>query len=496
MSSAFSKTALILGYRGRAAGRALSRHAFAATVLAPMIIVGSWFVLEPVFERVAQYLDNAAASWSQGDLLATAGAAAIALLVFGIPSTVQALFGLRSPDQYLDALPVPSQARFHAALLTTLARAAVLWTVALALLAVAARTAGVAIPDDVWATAAAAWVETALAQLVVALVLAKLRLLRGLRMALPALVALGLVVALRFEPAAVAGLAPLAGMIGFWQAALGAALSIEPGLAALNGWLLHAAAIAILYPLALWLYGAWRDELREAVEQATARKRRLLAAAAPLLAFRVGRPLAAQVLRDLRLTLRVFSPVVFVAGGGALLCLAFAARALATDLVPAVWTGPLLLVCEGLACLCLAALAPILLQQQLPGLWAERAIGVKAEDLANAKARYALWAACPAMLGALALSSRLDLEPLLWGFFAVRIVLVWIAASTVIGILSIDIAPSPVIGLLLCGAFAMALCGMYMLDDFWPLGLMFYAYVMPYLRERAEAAAEHLGVEA
>ena len=32
--------------------------------------------------------------------------------------------------------------------------------------------------------------------------------------------------------------------------------------------------------------------------------------------------------------------------------------------------------------------------------------------------------------------------------------------------------------------------------SFWPLGLLFYAYVMPYLRERAEASAERLGVEA
>jgi hypothetical protein len=58
------------------------------------------------------------------------------------------------------------------------------------------------------------------------------------------------------------------------------------------------------------------------------------------------------------------------------------------------------------------------------------------------------------------------------------------------------VAAAPAVGLMLLGLLSVGVCGMYGFDQFWPIGLFLYAYLMHLLNERAESAAARLGEQA
>src|SRR5205085_3670687 len=115
---------------------------------------------------------------------------------------------------------------------------------------------------------------------------------------------------------------------------------------------------------------------------------------------RLGYAPAAQLARDLQLTLRAFSSAVYVVGGLAALLLAGLIAALVTGLLPQgaaggwldlTWTPQALAIKSGCAVMValLTALVPLLVAYELPMMWQERASAVTGLDLCAAKLWYA-----------------------------------------------------------------------------------------------------------
>ncbi len=496
----------ILRFRLRALGRALGRHAFTVLVIGPMIVVGFALILEPSVERAAGWLRGAAADWDGKEIIAAALLATGLLVASGLSSAINELFAVRSSDGYLDALPVRPTVLINHAIVAQVIRAvpigAVLGAVTLAL---SDSTSSFALPLSV--TVAFLVVQLALAQLIFGLAFVHwgwFKRERSIMVAGALLLAVWLtswnhaaafLTGPLFPPAVFLGEA-LCDALGIWSPTrtIGIYWGSSRGLIAAAEFGQRLFWTLVLYKAVRTAYLRWRDEDREKA-QASTQRRRLLAAWRGLAERRFGRAIGSLVLRDLRLTLRGFSPAVYVAGAAAALFELGALSAWLEGWLAPQWIGPFLLFCLSLACLSLSALAPLLLEHELPRMWMERSTGVAPTALWKAKNRLALILSAPALAATIALAIAIEPTALDAVFLAGRAFLVWVTVATVIGTLAFEIAPSPALGLLLGGVFAVGLSGLYALQDFWPIGLFLYAYVMHALSERADGTASVLGVE-
>jgi hypothetical protein len=244
--------------------------------------------------------------------------------------------------------------------------------------------------------------------------------------------------------------------------------------------------------LARAAYAAWRDAEVERAQAAAGRTVLTLPALDRLLNARFGEEVGAQMTRDLRLTLRAATPAVWTCAAAAALFLAAMPAAIANAWVPEQWTVLLLLVLTGAATLCLSALAPVLLQRHMASLWVEQSSGVPPEAMLKARKYFALIVSLPAAIAACLVALMLP-GPWTAVYFIARALLAWVSVATLIGAVAFDIAAAPGIGLMFAGLIALAVCGMYGFDQFWPIGLFLYAYLMHMLNERAETAASHPG---
>jgi hypothetical protein len=129
----------------------------------------------------------------------------------------------------------------------------------------------------------------------------------------------------------------------------------------------------------------------------------------------------------------------------------------------------------------------------MASLWVEHASGVPAEEMLKARKYFALIISAPAAIAACLVALMLPGAWTTAASFAARAVLAWITMATIIGGVAFDVAAAPAVGLMLAGLIALGICGMYGFDQFWPIGLFLYAYVMHMLNERAEAAAARVG---
>ena len=467
--------------------RTLWENGFTLFILGPLIVGGFWFILEPTLARAAGWTQAAAAGMGPAELLAAGLALTVLLTAAGLPSALREVFAIRTPDSTLDALPVDPKLRFGLIALTQTARNlpgfAATW-VGIALLAEAADGST---PDAAqWLAVMAA---VALLQILGGLILLRWGLFRTGRLLGLAAVLLALAWFVRDWPAAVWASGPLAIPAGFFAGQLGAALH---GGGASSAVPVAALALALLFAGG-WAYGRWREEDRERAEAALAQRRRLLSGLERRLTKPMGREVAALLARDLRLTLRGFVPATAVAIAMAALCLT--GGFVGGMRVGEAWKAPAAQLGAALACLSLSALAPLMLARQLPMHWLELSSGAAPSALWKAKSRLALIVSSPALVIALALGPALQLEGWLYFAFAARVALGWITMATIIGLLSFEIAPSPALGLLLGGLFAVGVCGFYAIPDYWPLGVFLYAYVMNALKERANQTAARLGAQ-
>lgn len=489
---------LILRFRLRSLGRAAARHAFAVFGMAPLIVLGFYFVLAPTLARFSGWLQLAAAGWSGAELWTAALALTLALSAGGLPAALRETYAVRTPDAYLDALPLSSFARFNVAALSQFVRNLPVWLACwagLRLLA-QARDPGAEAPLPA-GTTALVFAELALIQLAGVLALVRLRLFRPARLLAVGLVLLVLAWAAQHEPFWSLGLGPLAVPAAFWRDALGAALGVPraPG-GVFGGAAAQIGSAVVLYLLAWLAYRAWRDDDREEAARALFRRRRSSRLARRAVEKAFGRTIAALTLRDLRLTGRGFLPATTLAVAAALLFETAGAGAILLGVPEQPWLDSLVLFAGALSCLALAALAPLLLERQIPQMWIEHGSGVRPDALWKAKNRFACLVASPAFATTLALGWWIKGEPVEWAYFAFKALLIWLSVATMIGSLAFAIARSPVVGLLLSGLISMGVAAFYLLADFWPLGLLFYAYLMHYIVEYASAQAAALGGEA
>ncbi len=487
-----SPTAALLRAKSRILRRTLWENAFTVFVLGPLIVGGFWFILEPTLARAAGWTEAAAGRLGPADLLGAGLALAAVLTAVGLPSALREVFAIRTPDSTLDYLPLAPSRRFGLIALTQAARNLPGFAAAWVGIALLAEAAGGATPHP--AELLAPLLATALMQIGGGMLLLRWGLFSTGR-----LLALGgTLLALAWVVRDAAGLVwaggPLAIPAGLWAAKLSAALHGPGEVGLCAGQSAQWGAALLLLAAAGWAYGAWREEDRQLAEEALAQRRRLLAGLERRLTRWTGRAGAALLARDLRLTLRGFVPATAVSIALAALCLA--GGFLGGPRLEEAWRALAAQLGVALACVSLSALAPLMLARQIPTSWIELSSGAAPEALWKAKNQLALAVSAPALLLGLALGWTLGLDGLEYAAFAARIAMSWLTVGTVLGLLAFEIAPSPALGLLLGGLFSIGLCGFYALPDYWPIGVFLYAYVMHYLKERAEHTAGRLGAQA
>jgi hypothetical protein len=242
-----------------------------------------------------------------------------------------------------------------------------------------------------------------------------------------------------------------------------------------------------LASLALIGYQKWAIADREAVEQILAKKRYFsdLIGRNFVFAKIFGLRLGAHLLRDLILTFRFFSAAVYLSFAFAIIFeISLLAIVRNTDY-------PMDIVSQAvtaLATFSLAALAPALVKHQLPFLWLERSLPVSGQDMSMCKLIYACLISLPIPIISFLLS--LALKPLALNeesFLLFQLMLVWLTVSSLVGILSFEIASRPLLAILFIAIGSLAIA--VLVIQVWWIWFILYPYLMDKLlvrgRERA-----------
>ena len=423
-------TLLLLRYRLRIFLRLLRDRFFTLFVLAPLILGGVFYTLQPAAAMLAERVQWSSRSFVEQFLLTALGLAAWTAAFW--PSAVRETAPAGGAAACLDALPVPAAARFHVAFAAQFLRNAGFAALLLALWAPASLRG----PAPYVFAAAAAGLQLAL----VSIYLSKGK-----------------------AAAAVLGLGLTAAAAAAWTA--------FPGIL----------AAAAAWAAARWLSGGHR----QTAPRSAPRRRR-----GGLSMLRLPDEIRPQLLRDLLLTRRFFSPAVFFAAAGALAALSSAWTL--RDSAGARWSAPIVLAGCALAALALSSLAPLLLRLQIPRFWLERSSPVQADSIWKTKVWYASLISIPPALAAAPALASLPGEN--FAVLAAQALLVVLAVSSAVALLMFEAADRPALGLTQAGLLGCGFAGSYVL--FWEylpwVGLL-HAYALHVLANRARQTAARVG---
>ncbi|HEY0080822.1 MAG TPA: hypothetical protein VGB73_19625 [Pyrinomonadaceae bacterium] len=465
-----SKFALIVGASFRNRWRWAREHLYAILILSPLVVGMTYLTAA----RVASYAppEWRPSAWV-GVGLATLALAALWCLSLSRVSAE--IYHLRSPESAMDALPVERATHLNAALAKRLART---FLTGLGVLVVRSL-----LNED--ASFADAWLWPSLAVFVVLAALCEI---------------LGALEWIHWGHtrekgqalAGVAALAPglvLAGalLVGIIEAEILVEPEILPKGSRLALVVAGAVWSAALYVLARRLHWRWRASDMEYAKRLQASSRRSLFGAR--FVGRLGNAsVAAQIARDLQLTLRAFSSAVYVAVLVAGLWVAALVAGLTTGLLPSVMLPPgegeagfveatwlLPVVATKVACvlavLSLVSILPVLVAYQFPHRWLERAAGTKGAEMWTAKLWYARLVSLPAPIVVWAAATACGASPM---FYVLPLLLeclwLWWLVSTLMGSLAFETPDQPGLSLILM-AFA-GLSGGLLTAWLWPLGLL------------------------
>jgi hypothetical protein len=208
---------------------------------------------------------------------------------------------------------------------------------------------------------------------------------------------------------------------------------------------------------------------------------------------------AAQLARDLQLTLRGFSSAVYVAAGVAALTLLLLVALLAGGVIPAgevegflsaTWLPGALAVkfaCV-VASVALASLVPVLVAHEAPHLWLERSAGVRGEDAWRAKLYAARVLTLPIALLAWLAGVLCGAVPFVYALpLLAECVWLWWLVSTLAGGLAYEMPEQPGLALILTACATLAAGGLTAFA--WPAGLAIYALGLQQLNMRAHVRA-------
>ena len=451
------------------------RHVYAWMVLGPLVIGGTYATATRLTENLAIVQLSHVSSAVMAALLAGC------LIALAMSRSTIELYHIRRPESYFDALPVSPDTLLHAAMLNRLTR-----TFAAGLLLLAFRSI---IGKEVM-------IEPSI---------------------LPALLAFVVVLALSEVFAALnwihwghtkdAGAAASALAVLLVSAVLSGLLiviALTEGAWLRPAWLWPVASAAwslVLYLLIRRSHNRWRSSDIEYAKRLQSTGRWNLFRL-PAFKRRFGPSVAAQLLRDLQLTLRAFSSAVYVVLIIALLLHAALFAILSTASLPPPyeiigwldqtwqpWAMATKLVCVAVVA-ALGALVPVLLAYELPLFWMERALGVRGLDVWEAKLWYARLVSFPAPVTVwLAALATGEVTPDYALPLFAECVWLWWLSSSIIGALSFEMPDRPALAILIMTMMALAAGAFGAL--FWPFGIIIYFQAMHSLTERGREMAKY-----
>jgi len=475
---------LVAGASWREQWRWAIHHLYSLLILSPM-------VLGMTYVTAVRAADQAPAwQFSTSANVALAALFTASLIALNLSSASAEIYHLRRAEAALEALPLTLATHFHTALVRRLPRTTlvgiVLW-IASSLLAGSNNGGGVRVAagDPLVIAALLLFVVlTAFAETFAALnwihwghVRDPRAVIAGLMMLLPAVVIDALL--------------------------LTAVLRPDDMLAQYRVWIMlgGAAWAALLYTVARVAHARWRATDIEYAKRLQSGGRSSLFGAR-LLRRKSTPAVAAQIARDLQLTLRVFSSAVYVAAAVAALSVFVLVTVLLTGLLPpasddvdwfaTTWIPAVMAVklAAVAATVALAALLPVLVAHQIPRRWLERAAGTTGEEMWEAKARYVRFVSLPAPFVVWAAGVATGQVPL---FYALPLLgeclWLWWMVSTLFGLLSFEMPDQPGLALILMATIS-AGAG-FSIALLWPLGLVYYVFGIPQLTERGHARAHY-----
>lgn len=454
------KLILVIGASARDQLRWAVEHLYTLLILTPLVIG----ILYATVSRLA----SEAPTWQPSFQLSLSISAVFVLSLIGLSLTRAAaeIFHLRRPESMLDPLPVSLSTQLHAALLKRIARTVV---VALVVLTVRALT-GIE-----KTTGTPVLLPLSLLILVIALT--------------EALSALNWIHWGHARSKFVAASSVLAVVFSSVLAGLLLVMMLRPLIVPvwIGRWLIMSGGLWVifLYVLTRDVHRRWRASDIEYAKRLQAGSS-LGVFGAGFLQRRFRRAVAMQVARDLQLTLRAFSSVVYVALFMFVLLLIVLVTVLTTGWLSTVaavpgwfevtWLPTVLAVkitCV-LATASCSILVAVLVTYQLPYFWLERAVGTTAKDMWETKLLYTrvVSVAAPGVAWLIAvLSGTVPLSyalPLLLECFWL-----WWIVSTLIGALAFEIPDRPELAIVLMISFG-AMVGL-LVAVFWPVGIVLFA---------------------
>ncbi|HKA21742.1 MAG TPA: hypothetical protein VKN18_25920 [Blastocatellia bacterium] len=470
------KSLLLIGASFRSLLRWAREHIYSWLILAPVVLGITYFTAVRVAENLPEFQPSAEV------IVIFLTVFNLGLIGFSLSRASAEIYHHRRPESYFDSLPLSPATHLHAALAVRVTR-----TMLVALSALILRTAFLGVDS--------------------------LRLID-----FPALICFIAIVALSEAFAALNWIhwghtrnivtAFWASVVTLVNAAQAAALLIV----AINATsvsltmklrliMLSVGLIFFTYCLVLLLNAKWRQS---DIEYA---RRLQLKARSPIslelaLERKLSRMVAAQLARDLRLTLRAFSSAVFVVYAVAALIILALIAALTTDLLPSAalptafldttWLPQVIAIKVScvLALVTLAALLPILIAFELPHMWLERAVGTSGIDLLNSKIWYARLITMPAPVLVWIVGLLLGASPLFYSLpLLAECLWLWWLLSTLSGLLSFEMPTRPDLAIIVTGTLCLALgLASAML---WPVGLIVYPQAMHSLGARGRHRARY-----
>jgi len=470
------KTVLLIGASSRSLLRWAREHIYSWLVLAPVVLGITYFTAVRVAENLPQFQPSSAI------IVIFLTVFNLGLIGFSLSRASAELYHHRRPESYFDSLPLSPATHLHATLAIRITR-----TMLVALSALIVRTAFLGIDS--------------------------LRLIN-----FPALLCFTAIVSLSEVFAALnwihwghtrnlvtASCAAVLTLLNAVQAAALLIVAINASSISLTVKLrliaLSVGLIFFTYSLVLLLNAKWRHS---DIEYA---RRLQLKARSPIslelaLERRLSRMVAAQLARDLRLTLRAFSSAVYVVYAVAALIILALFVALTTDLLPsampptafldATWLPRVIatkVTCV-LVVVTLSALLPVLIAFELPHMWLERAVGTNGIDLLNSKIWYARLITMPAPLLVWLVGLLSGGSPLYYSLpLLAECLWLWWLLSTFSGLLSFEMPTRPDLAIIVTGTLCLALG--FASAMLWPVGLIVYPQAMHSLGARGRHRARY-----
>jgi hypothetical protein len=472
---------LLVAARFRVSLRWAKSNIYTWLFLGPLAGIGTYLIAR----RVAENLGGWNAQPGLAVSLSTIGVAC--LIGLSLSRTVAEVYNVRRPEAFFESLPVSSAAFFHSALLARLLR-----------------TAAVAVSVHVARWALGGGDLTSFADIpslvVFALLLANIELLAALSWVHWSRTRRRSVVLGSVVPAA----------SGCLVAGLLVAIAIKPKPPLIEArpliFLIGAGGALVLYAINASLHARWRTADIETARTLNAGPRRRFAGLR--LFDQLSPPVAAQLNRDLRLTLRRFSSAVYGVPIVAALGLALLPSMVTSHFLPRLsdssgwfettWLPPVLatkVACTAV-CIALSALTPALVRYQLDYLWLERAVGTTGLEVCQAKLWYTRIVTAPAPICSWLLGIAVAGVPLFYALpLLAECIWLWWLLSSVLGLLAFEMPQRPGVATLYMATLGGAIGLISAL--LWPLGLLIYVHAMESAADRGRHRARYylLGIE-